>query len=380
MAFLVIRTKLSWFLPLVIDKYNGGFYILCREWSVNTVKLVKTEEAVGHVLCHDMTQIIVGVTKDARFRKGHIVTKEDIPILLSMGKENLYVWEMDEQMLHEDEGAAILCAAAKNSHMESTQPKEGKIELKSTIAGVLEVDAERLRRINAIEQVMIATRPNHSVVHPGDKLAGMRVIPLVIAKALMEKIPLIANPADPILQVVPFKVKDCAIIVTGNEVKKGLVHDTFSPIVSEKLEKEFSVETKSVSYSGDDQETIRKMILEARASGVGIILCTGGMSVDPDDRTPKAIRESGADIIRYGFPVLPGAMCMVGYFSDGVPVVGLPGCVMYAKRTIFDILLPRLVAGIPIAEKDIIALGDGGLCLGCETCTFPNCGFGKGGL
>jgi molybdopterin biosynthesis enzyme len=345
-----------------------------------SVKLIKTEDAVGQVLCHDMTQIIVGVSKDARFRKGHVVTKEDIPVLLSMGKEHLYVWEMDATMLHEDDGAAILRDATKNDFMNATLPKEGKIELKSTIDGVLEIDVPRLTAINRIRDVMIATRPNYSVVCPGDKLAGMRVIPLVIPKTTMYQVSAIAGKENPILSVHPFRISTCAVIVTGNEVKRGLITDTFSPVVKAKLEKEFGVRTLSVTYGGDDPAAILELIASARREGAGMVLCTGGMSVDPDDRTPKAILDSGAKIVRYGFPVLPGAMCMLGYFSDGVPIVGLPGCVMYAGRTVFDVLLPRLLAGIPISEEDIIAMGDGGLCLGCADCSYPVCAFGKGGL
>ena len=344
------------------------------------MKLIKTEDAVGHVLCHDMTQIIVGVTKDARFRRGHVVAREDIPVLLSMGKDHLYVWELDGTMLHEDDGAAVLMAATKHRFMDASPVKEGKIELKSTIDGVLEIDVKRLRAINSIREVMIATRPNYSVVHPGDKLAGMRVIPLVIPKVTMEQVSRIADEGDPILRVHPFAISDCAVIVTGNEVKRGTITDTFSPVVEKKLRDEYNIKTLSVTYGGDDPAAIKELIASARAAGAGMILCTGGMSIDPDDRTPKAISESGADIVRYGFPVLPGAMCMLGYFSDGVPIVGLPGCVMYARRTIFDILLPRLVAGIPITEEAIIALGDGGLCLDCDVCSFPICAFGKGGL
>ena len=82
------------------------------------MKLIKTEDAVGHVLCHDLTQIIKDQYKDARFRKGHVVTQEDIPVLLSMGKEHLYVWEMTPGMLHENDGAERLCALCANEHMD----------------------------------------------------------------------------------------------------------------------------------------------------------------------------------------------------------------------------------------------------------------------
>lgn len=342
------------------------------------MKLIRTQDAVGHILCHDMTQIIVGVTKDARFRKGHIVREEDIPVLLSMGKENLYVWEKQEGMLHENEAAEILCNATKNDHMERSEVKEGKIELKATCEGVLQIDLERLLRINSLGDVMIATRHNYARVKKGDKLAGMRVIPLVIDAAKMDQVAAIAGISNPVLSIKPYVIRRCTVLVTGNEVKKGIIEDTFSRVVEKKLA-EVGVSVSRKILTGDDEVYITSCIRQAIADGEEMVLCTGGMSVDPDDRTPKAIRDSGARIVSYGAPVLPGAMFLVSYIGD-VPVLGLPGCVMYEDRTIFDILLPRFVARIPVTSHDIASLGNGGLCLKCRTCTFPNCGFGNGGI
>jgi len=349
------------------------------------MKLVRTEDAVGHVLCHDLTQIIVGVTKDARFRKGHIVTEEDIPVLLSMGKENLYVWEKQEGMLHEDEAAEILCNAAMNEHMEKSEVKEGKIELRAMCEGLLQIDLERLLRINSLGEVIIATRPNFSRVKPGDKLAGMRVIPLVIDAAKMDQVAAIAGVSNPLLTIMPYQIKHCTILVTGSEVKKGLIKDTFSPVVVKKLA-EVGVSVASIILTGDDEAYITNCIKNAVVQGEEMVICTGGMSVDPDDKTPKAIKDSGARIVSYGAPVLPGSMFLLSYIETAagkaasVPVLGLPGCVMYEERTIFDILLPRIVARVPISPYDIASLGNGGLCLKCKPCTFPNCGFGKGGI
>ena len=316
------------------------------------MKLIKTEEAVGHVLCHDMTQIIKGVTKDARFRKGHIVTEEDIPVLLSMGKENLYVWEKNENMLHEDEAAEILREICQGEHMHASQPKEGKIELTSDIDGILTINVEKLLAVNSLGEMMIATRHSYTPVKKGAKLAATRIIPLIIEKEKMEAAKRCAG-KEPLVNVLPYKLKTAALITTGGEVAKGLIRDTFSDVVIEKL------------------------IAEYKAKGVDMILCTGGMSVDPDDRTPGAIKRSGAQIVTYGAPVLPGAMFLLGYFEDGTPVMGLPGCVMYAKSTIFDIMLPRIAAGIPVKAEDFYVLGHGGLCLGCAECRFPDCSFGK---
>ena len=336
---------------------------------------IPTQEAVGHVLCHDMTQIIPGQYKGPRFRKGHVVREEDIPVLLSMGKEHLYVWEMAEGCVHEDDGAERLCALCRNEGMERSAVKEGKIELTAAREGLFLVDRQRLNAVNALEDLMIAPRHGGTAVRKGDKLAGMRVIPLVIQEEKLLQAEAAAG-GRPLLELLPWKLKTAAIVTTGNEVAKGLIADSFTPVVEGKLS-EFGIRTVEHRLPGDGVEAIANAILDVRRAKPDLILCTGGMSVDPDDNTPGAVKHSGADIVAYGAPVLPGAMFLLGYFEDGTPIVGLPGCVMYAKRTIFDLVLPKLAAGVPVTREDLTTLGEGGLCLGCEVCTYPNCGFGK---
>ena len=339
------------------------------------MKLIRTEEAVGHVLCHDLTQIIKDQYKDARFRKGHVVTAEDIPVLLSMGKEHLYVWEMTPGMLHENDAAERLYALCANDHMDRSEVKEGKIELKAACDGLFRVNSEKLIAVNTVEDVMIATRKGGTAVRRGDKLAGMRVIPLVIPEEKLQAAEKAAGDA-PLLELKPWVRRTAAIVATGSEVKKGLIQDTFTPVVKDKLAA-YGMETISIAYSGDGVENVANAVAEARATGADVILCTGGMSVDPDDNTPGGIKESGAKIVTYGAPVLPGAMFLLGYYDDGTPVMGLPGCVMYAGATIFDLVLPWVAADVPVTRQQIVALGEGGLCLGCKPCHWPACPFGK---
>ena len=339
------------------------------------MKLIKTEDAVGHVLCHDLTQIIKDQYKDARFRKGHVVTQEDIPVLLSMGKEHLYVWEMTPGMLHENDAAERLYALCANAHMDRSEVKEGKIELKAACDGLFLVNSEKLIAVNTVEDIMIATRKGGTAVRKGDKLAGMRVIPLIIPEEKLQAAKQAAGDA-PLLELKPWVRRTAAIVATGSEVKKGLIQDTFTPVVKDKLAA-YGIETISIAYSGDGVENVAGAVAEARATGADVILCTGGMSVDPDDNTPGGIKASGAKIVTYGAPVLPGAMFLLGYYEDGTPVMGLPGCVMYAGATIFDLVLPWVAADVPVERKQIVALGEGGLCLGCKPCHWPICPFGK---
>ena len=340
------------------------------------MKQMETIHAEGHVICHDITVIIKDEKKDTAFRKGHIVTKDDIPKLLSLGKDHLYVWEKTEGMLHENEAAEILVSVCKNKYMKETPVKEGKIELLADTCGVFLVDTKRLVEINCLEDVMIATRHTNQAVKPGDKLAGMRIIPLVIEEARMNAVKKIGA-EKPILEIKPFVRKTAAVVTTGNEVYYGRIQDTFTPVIKEKLE-QFGVEVLFHEVVPDEDEKILRAIQNSRKSGADLILCTGGMSVDPDDRTPGAIQKSGAEVITYGAPVLPGAMLVLGYYEDNTPILGLPGCVMYAKATVFDLLLPRVLADVRIDKREIAAMGHGGLCLGCESCHYPNCSFGKG--
>ena len=349
------------------------------------MKLIKTEDAVGSVLAHDLTQIIIGQYKGARFRKGHIVKEEDIPILLSMGKENLYVWEKQEGWLHENEAAEILRDLAKGEHMTASEPKEGKIELTADCDGLLKINSKALLEINSTPQMMIATRHGNTPVKKGDKLAGTRIIPLVIEEEKMknlQKNTLSITNGKPVLELIPYSFKKVGIVTTGSEVYKGRIEDTFTPVLIKKLS-EFNTEIIGHIKTDDSDKMTTGAINELLEKGADFVLCTGGMSVDPDDKTPLAIKNTGASIVSYGAPVLPGAMFLLAYLpaiSNGKPnrvICGLPGCVMYAKRTIFDLILPRIMADDIITKEDIATLGEGGLCLCCQTCTYPNCGFGK---
>ena len=345
------------------------------------MKLIDTKDAVGHVLCHDITRILPGVEKGPVFKKGHVVTEEDIPVLLNVGKEHLYVWEKTEGMLHEDEAAEILrqICMGEDGHMTASAPSEGKIEIRAVIDGLLKIDREKLNRINGLGEMMIATVHGDYPVHAGDKLAGTRVIPLVIEAEKMERAKEAAGD-QPILSILPFSHVRYGLVTTGNEVAAGRIEDKFGPVLKQKMA-EYDTECMGQVILPDDREAITNAVLKFAEEGADLVLCSGGMSVDPDDKTPGAIKDTGAEVISYGAPVLPGAMFLLAYLSEGdkrrIPVLGLPGCIMYAKRTIFDLVLPRVLAGERLTAENLSRYGEGGLCLSCEVCHFPNCQFGK---
>ena len=347
---------------------------------------IRTQDAVGHIISHDITRIIPGGEKGVAFKKGHVVRAEDVETLLKIGKSHLYVWENDGTLLHENEAAQVLADLVAGDEFLRGEVKEGKIEIFAKHDGILRVDKEKLAALNGFDEVMVATRHDLTPVKEGDKLCGTRIIPLAISWERMDEVaravgfePTKTSDSEiagskTVLSVIPYKKMKAAIVTTGSEVFEGLIEDGFSPIVKEKLA-EFEAENIGHLTVPDNPEMTTNAILRMIDKGAELVLVTGGMSVDPDDRTPLAIKKTGAEVVSYGAPVLPGAMFMVAYIGD-TAILGLPGCVMHSKRTIFDIILPRVMAGIRITKEDINALAPGGLCLSCETCIWPACGFG----
>lgn len=338
------------------------------------MKKIKTTEAVGHVLQHDITEIIPGEFKGRAFKKGHIITEEDIPHLLRLGKDHIFVFELGEDKLHENKGAMILGKLGQGENISlGSEIKEGKINFNSSIDGILKVDSEKLFELNMLGEISFATLPNNIPVKKGELVGGARIIPLVIEKEKMDRAKSLIK--DPILNVRPYKKYKVGIITTGNEVFYERIKDKFGPVILEKL-KPYNSEIIGQALCPDDKEIIKEKAREFLDKGATMIIFTGGMSVDPDDMTPTSIIELGGELISYGAPVLPGSMFLLSYLGD-IPMMGLPGCVMFAKKTVFDLVLGRVMTGERLTKADIMRYATGGLCQSCEVCHYPNCTFGK---
>lgn len=339
------------------------------------MRSIPIDEAVGTVLCHDVTRIVPGEFKGPAFSKGHIITAEDIPVLRKLGKEHVYVWKLDEGYVHENDAAKRIARAVAGSGLTMTEPREGKVNLIASVDGMCRIEGETLLQINMIEEVVVAARSNRRPVKTGDMVAGVRVIPLVFAEAKLEQIEALTRKTE-VLQVKPYKSYQTGIVITGNEVNSGLIEDKFGPILQMKMAS-LGCTIIGKKIVPDDTGQISQAIHDHIQAGAEVVLVTGGMSVDPDDVTPTALRQAGAEVVSYGAPVLPGSMLMVAYIGD-VPVLGLPGCVMYSKVTIFDLVMPTVLTGEKVTRSMLVRLGMGGLCLHCDTCHYPNCGFGSG--
>lgn len=338
------------------------------------MKSVDVRDAVGMVLCHDITKIVPGEFKGCAFKKGHIIKKEDIEELLKIGKEHIYVWENKEGMLHENDAAIRLKNLVCGKGLAFSEIKEGKINFIADRDGIVKIDKEKLLEINMLGEIIVATIHNNTPVKKGQVIGGTRVIPLVIKEDKIIEAEKLTK--EPFISVKEVKGKKVHMITTGSEVYHGRIEDKFGPAVKKKIEY-YGCDLENQVILPDDKDMIVSEIKKALDNGAEMIVCTGGMSVDPDDMTPTAIKECGATIISYGSPVLPGAMFLLGYCND-IPIVGLPGCVMYSKRTVFDLVLPRILSDERLEMRELAKLGHGGFCLDCKVCTFPYCSFGKG--
>jgi molybdopterin biosynthesis enzyme len=339
------------------------------------MKTIAVQDAVGTVLAHDVTRIVPGQSKGPAFRKGHIVRAEDLPVLLDIGKEHLYVLEVKPGMVHENDAARRIAAAAAGPGLKLTEPSEGRINLVAEYTGLLKINVEALNRLNAVDDVVFATIHGNHRIEEGQAVGGTRIIPLMTNDAIVHQAEKICAQNSPLLSVKPFQAFKVGLITTGSEIYNGRIKDTFGPVVRRKF-KELGSEVVTQILVSDEIDMTLAAIDQCRAMGVDMIALTGGMSVDPDDQTPAAIRAAGARVVTYGAPTFPGAMFMLAYLDD-IPVVGLPGCVMYHKSSIFELIVPRILAGDEIETADIAKLGYGGYCAGCRECRYPACGFGK---
>ncbi|MBU0661637.1 molybdopterin-binding protein [Patescibacteria group bacterium] len=337
---------------------------------------IPIDQAVGTVLAHDITEIRPGQFKGAAFKKGRIITEEDLPHLRRIGKEHLFVLHLEPGEIHEDDAAIKLCMAlAGPGVVFDPKPSEGKISLKAACRGLLKVNVDALTEVNLVPDISCSSRHNNTVLEKGDIVATARAIPLIIDEKTLNAAVKIAEDAGGLFSIKPLSQPQVGLIITGNEVHTGLIEDKFAPIIRKKLQR-FDCEVKYISFAPDDKIKVIMEIKELLQNGVELIMVTGGMSVDPDDITRMAITEAGASDVVYGTPVLPGAMFLYGRFGN-VPVLGLPACVLFYKVTVLDLLLPIVLAGETITRKDLASMAHGGLCCNCDGCRYPLCPFGK---
>ena len=337
------------------------------------MKKINVENAIGMTLCHDITEMKDGF-KGAAFKRGHIIREEDIPHLLDIGKRTIFVWEENVGEIHEDDCARRMAAMAPVEGAHYTGPSEGKVLLFADQRGMFRVNTQLLNRINAIGDITIATLPDHYPVEPGARLASMRIVPLVTQESqIIEAERLCAF--QKLLELLPYRNKKVGVIITGSEVYHGRIKDRFEPVIRSKM-KQYPSEIVGITICDDDLDMIVGAARAHLEKGADLLIFTGGMSVDPDDLTPTAIRQLGADIITHGVPAQPGNMTLVAYLGD-IPILGIPGAAISLPTTIFDVLLPQVFAGQRITKEELLNLAEGGLCQMCKTCHWPNCTFGR---
>ncbi len=341
------------------------------------MKAIPVREAVGLTLCHDITEIVPGGRKGPAFRRGHVVRDEDVEHLLRLGKEHLYVWDTrNGDLIHEDDAARRIATATAGPGLVLGEPKEGRINFTAAYQGLVRINLDLLTQINLVPDASLATVHTLQEAEAGRTVAGTRVIPLVVPASVPEAVETLCREHGPVISILPFASPRVGVITTGGEVFHGRIKDAFTPVLQRKLESWGCAFHFHQTVPDKVEETV-KAVQNALEAGSELVLLTGGMSVDPDDKTPGAIRAVADRVVTYGSPVFPGAMFMLAYKGE-VPIMGLPGCVMYHRASVFDLIMPRILAGLDVTREDIAGLGHGGLCDSCPECRFPLCGFGKG--
>lgn len=337
------------------------------------MKKVKVQDAIGMTLCHDITAMVDGF-KGAAFKRGHVITQEDIPKLLDIGKQHVFIWEENAGEIHEEDAARRLSQMTTVNGAHYGNISEGKIQLFADQDGMFRVDKALLAAVNRIGDITITTLPDHYPVKAGDRLASMRIVPLVTEeRQIAEAEALCAG--KQLYDLRPFKPLKVGIIITGSEIYHGRIKDKFERVARAKLA-HYPAEILGVHVCDDELDMIDGAGRALLAEGAELLIFSGGMSVDPDDLTPSAIREMGAEIISYGVPSQPGNMTLVAYL-DQAALLGVPGAAISRPTTMFDVLLPQIFCGDPLTKDDLIRLGEGGLCQMCDSCHFPNCTFGR---
>ncbi|MBU2547459.1 MAG: molybdopterin-binding protein [Proteobacteria bacterium] len=352
---------------------------MCQSLSNgNRGRTITLSEAVGSVLAHDITEIRPGEFKGAAFKKGHVVTEADLDHLTRLGKRHLHVLDLPPDMLHEDDAVLVLAEALAGGGVTyDPHPSEGKINLIAERDGLFKVDVAALTEFNLVEGVMCASRHTNTLVRRGETLAGTRAIPLVIERDMVDRAADEARRAGGVFSVRKLDSTEVGLIVTGNEVYTGLIQDRAAPSLVPKIEA-LGARMLETVFAPDDPDFIAARLLELISAGAGLVVATGGMSVDPDDVTRLGVIKAGARDVLYGSAVLPGAMLMLARVRN-VPVIGVPACVIHHDQTIFDLVLPRILAGESLTRRDLAAMSHGGLCLSCPECRYPVCPFGKTG-
>ena len=337
------------------------------------MKKIKVQDAIGMELCHDITEMNDGF-KGVAFKRGHIVQESNMEHMLRIGKQHLFVWEENAGEIHEDDCARRMAAMAPVEGAHYTEPAEGKVLLFADHRGMFRVNHKLLKKINSIGDITICTLPDHYPVEAGARLASMRIVPLVTKEEqIIEAERLCAD--EKLLDLRPYQHKKIGVIITGSEVYHGRIQDKFDPVIRDKLTR-YPCQIIGISVCDDDLDMIVNSAKEHLYNGADFLIFTGGMSVDPDDLTPSAIRQLGANIVTHGIPSQPGNMTLVAYLG-GIPILGVPGAAIKLPTTVFDVLLPQIFAGDRISKEDLIGLADGGLCQMCNVCHWPNCTFGR---
>jgi len=323
------------------------------------IKKIRVEDAIGKPLLHDLTAILDSGFKGVRFKRGHVIREEDIDDLKNIGKDHIYVGSLDKNQVHEEDAIIAIADYLGNENIEVSEVSEGKINLTSKIDGLFVVNRPLLKKINMIGDYTLTSKRSYIKVNKGDKLVGARIVPLWTDKKQVEIALDLLEDKGPVFEVKEFRKLNVGCIITGDEVYYGRIKDAFKPVLLDKLS-EYDCQVLDVKFLPDDIDKVVEAYNSFKEMKADFVIFTGGMSVDPDDITPRAIRQTGANVIVQGIPMQPGNMLMVAK-DAGTYLMGVPGASIHSKITSFDYFLPRVFAGLNLKKEDFIDMAEGGL-------------------
>jgi molybdopterin biosynthesis enzyme len=314
---------------------------------------VPSERLVGWVLCHDVRDAAGRLV----LRKGRVLDPEAAARLAGTATAEVHLVEMEPGDLHEDPAGRRLAAAVAGGGVEVRESSGGQWALLAERRGLLGVRVEALAAVNALDGISVYTLYDSQVVESGEVVARAKVTPLVVAEATVRDAETRCRAAGGLVAVRGFRPLGVAAVAPAS-LEPG-VRARFEAALREKLGW-FGARLERLEFVESDPATLARALEAGRASGAGLIVAAGANALDPLDPVFAALERLGGRLVRRGVPAHPGSLLWLASLGP-TPVLGMPSCGMFSQATLFDLVLPRLLAGEPVGAAELAAFGHGGL-------------------
>ena len=312
-------------------------------------------ESAGRILCCT----IFKPTGRKLLAKGHVLSDEDVRLLHTEGMEHVWVTELEEGEIGEDDAVISVAQAMCCGSVEIRLAAGGRANLFATENCCTLVDDELLKQINCTASVVIATVPNYKFVRAGERVATVKSAPFAVSKPQLEAILSILNERGEILQARPVRDPEVAVLYT-DPVDGERARTLFEGVVHTRLERFGANLRFSLSSIEEDEQVTRKLLHLLRMKPSVILVASTTAPAGPEDVVGRALTRLGAHLERFLAPVEPGNLMMLSY-KDETPIVSAPCCFRSPKPNVLDVILPPMLAKYRISGWEVACLGHGGL-------------------